>query len=177
MRVDLRVKHDIEARKAAIGLFERGHGFESAAKALSVPRDTVRQWLYVYRSFGSEVLLSMDGKQARYTYEQKVAAASAVVDGGMSGRDAVEAFGVMVGPMPSSVARRKSSTFTLLYMRTSSPDRPAVQLSVRTPFFIRYKPRSFSHMKNVGWFTFEGVEYCYLDSTGFLSMTIVQKKR
>ena len=91
MRVDLRVKHDVEARKAAIGLFERGHGFESAAKALSVPRDTVRQWLYVYRSFGSEVLLSMDGKQARYTYEQKVAAASAVVDGGMSGRDAMEA--------------------------------------------------------------------------------------
>ena len=85
------MKHDIEARKAAIGLFERGHGFESAAKALSVPRDTVRQWLYVYRSFGSEVLLSMDGKQARYTYEQKVAAASAVVDGGMSGRDAMEA--------------------------------------------------------------------------------------
>lgn len=72
-----------------------GHGSESAAKALSVPRDTVRQWLYVYRSFGSEVLLSMDGKQARYTYEQKVAAASAVVDGGMSKRDAMEAFGVM----------------------------------------------------------------------------------
>ena len=87
----MRVKHDIEARKAAIGLFERGHGFESAAKALSVPRDTVRQWLYAYRSFGSEVLLSMDGKQTRYTYEQKVAAASAVVDGGMSGRDAMEA--------------------------------------------------------------------------------------
>ncbi len=95
MRVDLRVKHDIEARKAAIGLFERGHGFKSAAKALSVPRNTVRQWLYVYRSFGSEVLLSMDGKQTRYTYEQKVAAASAVVDGGMSKRDAMKAFGVM----------------------------------------------------------------------------------
>ena len=95
MRVDLRVKHDIEARKAAIGLFDRGHGSESAAKALSVPRDTVRQWLYVYRSFGGEVLLSMDGKRARYTYEQKVAAASAVVDGGMSKRDAMEAFGVM----------------------------------------------------------------------------------
>ena len=89
MRVDLRVKHDIEARKAAIGLFERGHGSESAAKALSVPRDTVRQWLYVYRSFGSEVLLSMDGKQTRYTYEQKVAAASAVVDGGMGKQDAM----------------------------------------------------------------------------------------
>ena len=95
MHVDLRVKHDVEVRKAAIGLFERGHGFGSAAKALSVPRDTVRQWLYIYRSFGSEVLLSMDGKQARYAYEQKVAAASAVVDGGMSKRDAMKAFGIM----------------------------------------------------------------------------------
>lgn len=27
MRVDLRVKHDIKARKAAIELFERGHGW------------------------------------------------------------------------------------------------------------------------------------------------------
>lgn len=95
MRVDLRVKHDIEARKAAIGLFERGHGYKSAAKALSVPRGTVRQWLCVYRSFGSEVLLSMDGKQARYTYEQKVAAASAVVDGGMTKAEAMAAFGIM----------------------------------------------------------------------------------
>ena len=95
MRVDLRVKHDIEARKAAVELFERGHGFKSAAKALSVPRDTVRQWLYVYRSFGSEVLLSMDGKQTRYTYEQKVAAASAVVDGGMTRTEAMAEFGIM----------------------------------------------------------------------------------
>ena len=95
MRVDLRVKHDIEARRAAIGLFERGHGYKSAAKALSVPRGTVRQWLYVYRSFGSEVLLSMDGKQARYTYEQRVAAASAVVDGGMTRAEAMAAFGIM----------------------------------------------------------------------------------
>ena len=95
MRVDLRVKHDIEARRAAIELFERGHDFKSAAKALSVPRNTVRQWLYIFSSFGSEVLLSMDGKQARYTYEQKVAAASAVVDGGMGKQDAMKAFGVM----------------------------------------------------------------------------------
>ncbi|MGN8902997.1 transposase [Collinsella sp. HCP28S3_E6] len=37
----------------------------------------------------------MDGKQTRYTYEQKVAAASAVVDGGMGKQDAMKAFGVM----------------------------------------------------------------------------------
>ena len=95
MHVDLRVKHDVGARKAAIELFERGHGFGAAAKALAVPRNTVRQWLYIHRSFGSEVLLSMDGKQASYTYEQKVAAASAVVDGGMSRQDAMREFGVM----------------------------------------------------------------------------------
>ena len=94
MRTDLRVKHDVEARKAAIELFERGHGFESVAKALSIPRETVRKWLYVYRAFGSEVLLTMDGKQARYTYEQKVAAASAVVDGDMAKADAMREFGV-----------------------------------------------------------------------------------
>ena len=95
MRVDLRVKHDIEARKAAIELFERGRGFKSAAKALSVPRDTVRQWLYVYRSFGSEALLTMDGKQAVYSYEQKMAAASAVVDGGATKAEAMAEFGIM----------------------------------------------------------------------------------
>ena len=95
MRVDLRLKHDVEARKAAIELFERGHGHKSAAAALSIPRNTVAQWLYICRAFGSEVLLSMDGKQARYTYEQKVAAASAVVDGGMAKPDAMREFGVM----------------------------------------------------------------------------------
>ena len=99
MRVDLRVKHDIEARKAAIELFERGHGFKSAARALAVPRNTVRQWLCIYRSFGSEVLLSMGGKQARYTYEQKVAAASAVVDGGTTKAEAMAEFGI-ISPSP-----------------------------------------------------------------------------
>ena len=95
MHVDLRMKHDVEARKAAIELFERGYGFGSAAKALSVPRTTMRQWLYIYRSFGSEVLLSMDGKRAVYTYEQKVAAASAVVDGGAAKAEAMAEFGIM----------------------------------------------------------------------------------
>lgn len=95
MRVDLRVKHDIEARKAAIGLFELGHGYKSAAIALSLPVEAVRRWQEIYRAFGSEVLLRMDGKQGRYTYEQKVAAASAVVDGGMTKTEAMAAFGIM----------------------------------------------------------------------------------
>ncbi len=95
MRTDLRVKHDIETRRLAVELFGSGLGYKSVARRLSVPRGTVRRWLDVYRSFGSEVLLSMDGKQAKYTYGQKVAAASAVVDGGMSKPAAMAEFGIM----------------------------------------------------------------------------------
>lgn len=95
MRVDLRVKHDVEARRRAAELFGSGRGYESAADELAVPRGTVRKWHQIYRAFGSEVLLSMDGKPTRYTYEQKVAAASAVVDGGMAKPRAMAEFGVM----------------------------------------------------------------------------------
>ncbi len=95
MRTDLRVKHDIEARRRAVELFGSGRGYRSVAKRLSVPRDTVKKWQQIYRAFGSEVLLSMDGKQAVYTYEQRVAAASAVVDGGMARPAAMAEFGIM----------------------------------------------------------------------------------
>lgn len=43
MRTYLRVKHDIYARKRAAELFGKGCGFESVAKELSIPRDTVRK--------------------------------------------------------------------------------------------------------------------------------------
>ena len=65
MCVDLRVKHDGEARKAAIGLFELEHGYKSAAIALSFPPEAVRRWQEIYRVFGSEVLLRMEGKRGR----------------------------------------------------------------------------------------------------------------
>ena len=65
MRADLRVKHDVEARKAAIGLFEVGHEYKSAAIAFSLPAEAVRRWREIYRAFGSEVLLCMDGKDSR----------------------------------------------------------------------------------------------------------------
>lgn len=95
MRVDLRVKHDIEARRMAAELFKQGHGHRSTAKALRIPHQTVKQWRQIYRAFGSEALLTMDGKQARYTYEQKVAAASAVVDGGATKAEAMAELGIM----------------------------------------------------------------------------------
>ena len=79
MRIDFRVKHDVETRRLAAELFADGLGRAAAAKRLSVPEAAVRKWQQIYRAFGSEVLLTMDGRQARYTYEQKVAAARAVV--------------------------------------------------------------------------------------------------
>lgn len=95
VHTDLRYKHDVEARRKAIELFDSGRGYRFVSGALSISTATVKEWLRTYRSFGSEVLLSMDGKQARYTYEQKVAAASAVVDGGMTKSDAMREFGIM----------------------------------------------------------------------------------
>ena len=95
MRTDLRVKHDVETRRAAVELFRSGRGSDVVSGALSVPRDTVKKWQQVYRAFGSEVLLRMDGKQARYTFEQRVAAARAVVEGGMAKPAAMAEFGIM----------------------------------------------------------------------------------
>lgn len=94
MRTDLRFKHDAETRRAAVRLFASGLGCRPVAADLSVPVAAVRKWQEIYRAFGSEVLLSMDGKQARYTHGQKVAAASAVVDGGMPGAAAMAEFGI-----------------------------------------------------------------------------------
>ena len=94
MSIALRVKHDLESRRRAVELFDAGVGCKPAAEALSVPRETVREWQWVYRAFGSEALLSMGGKQSRYTFEQRVAAASAVVDGGMAKTDAMAEFGI-----------------------------------------------------------------------------------
>lgn len=95
MRTDLRVKHDIDARKKAAELFGKGRGFESVAKELSIPRSTVREWQQIWKAFGSEALLPMDGKQARHTCSQKAAAAKAVVGDGMSKSDAMARYGIM----------------------------------------------------------------------------------
>ena len=48
MRVDLRVKHDVETRRRAVELFDSGKGSWAASRALSVPRETVREWRHIY---------------------------------------------------------------------------------------------------------------------------------
>ena len=55
---------------------------------------TVREWQKMYRVIGRGGLLAMGGKQRTYDYETKVAAARAVVDGGMSKPEAMVRFGI-----------------------------------------------------------------------------------
>lgn len=85
--------HDRSARERACGLFGRGLGRKAAAARLGVPAKTVRKWQQTYRAVGRDALLDM-GTHRRYDYGTKVAAASAVVDGGMPKPGAMERFGI-----------------------------------------------------------------------------------
>jgi hypothetical protein len=93
--MDRRVKHDVEVRRKAAELFASGMGSCTVASTLSVPLSTVKTWQHIYHAFGSEVLLTMDGKQALYTYEQKVAAARAVIEDGMTKTEVMAKFKIM----------------------------------------------------------------------------------
>ena len=95
MRMDCRVKYDVEVRRKAAVLFAFGMGSRTVASTLSVPLSTVKTWHHIYHAFGSGVLLIMDGKQALYTYEQKVAAARAVIEDGMTKTEAMAEFKIM----------------------------------------------------------------------------------
>ena len=94
MSVHLGVRHDRLLRKQAAQMFKRGFGYGLTAKRLGVPAATVREWQKMYRVIGRDGLLAMGVKQARYDYETKVAAAKAVVDGGMSKPEAMVHFGI-----------------------------------------------------------------------------------
>ena len=94
MSIDRRVHHDKESRRRAVELFEQGYGYEAVANLLVIPKDTMRQWLYKCRSNGSEGVLTIGGKQKKYTFEMKVTATKAVVDRGMSKLEAMKAYDI-----------------------------------------------------------------------------------
>ena len=84
MSVDLRLRHDRLLREQAVEMFERGFGYRLTANRLGVPAEAVRHWQKTYRVIGRDGFLAMEVKRTKYDYETKVAAARAVVDGGMS---------------------------------------------------------------------------------------------
>ena len=94
MSANLGLRHDRLLRKQAVKMFESGLGYDLTAKRLGVSAATVREWQKMYRVIGRDGLLAMGVKHARYDYETKVAAARAVVDGGMSKPEAMVHFGI-----------------------------------------------------------------------------------
>ena len=94
MSVHLRSRHDRLLREQAAQMFERGFGYGLTARRLGVSAATVREWQKMYRVIGKGRLLAMGVKHTRYDYETKVAAAAAVVDGGMSKPEAMVRFGI-----------------------------------------------------------------------------------
>ena len=94
MSEHLRSRHDRLLREQAAQMFEKGRGYRLTASRLGVSAATVREWQKMYRVIGRSGLLAMGVKRTRYDYETKVAAAAAVVDGGMSKPEAMMRFGI-----------------------------------------------------------------------------------
>ena len=94
MSANLGIRHDRLLRKQAIEMFEKGLGYGLTAKRLGMSAATVREWQKMYRVIGKGRLLAMGIKHTKYDYETKVAAAAAVVDGGMSKPEAMVRFGI-----------------------------------------------------------------------------------
>lgn len=94
MSMNLGLRHDRLLRKQAAQMFEKGFGYGVTASRLGVSAETVREWQKMYRVIGKGRLLTMGVKHTRYDYETKVAAARAVVDGGMSKPEAMMHFGI-----------------------------------------------------------------------------------
>lgn len=94
MSEHLRSRHDHLLRKQAVQMFEKGRGYRLTASRLGVSAATVREWQKMYHVIGKDGLLAMGVKHTKYDYETKVAAARAVVDGGMSKPEAMVRFGI-----------------------------------------------------------------------------------
>ena len=94
MSINLGMRHDRLLREQAVQMFEKGFGYGVTASRLGVSAATVREWQKMYRVIGKGGLLAMGVKHTKYDYETKVAAAAAVVDGGMSKPDAMVRFGI-----------------------------------------------------------------------------------
>ncbi|MFV1050244.1 helix-turn-helix domain-containing protein, partial [Klebsiella pneumoniae] len=94
MPINQGMRHNRLLREQATQMFERGFGYGLTAKKLGVSAATVREWQKMYHVIGRDGLLTMGIKHTKYDYETKVAAAKAVVDGGMSKPEAMVHFGI-----------------------------------------------------------------------------------
>ena len=94
MPINQGMRHNRLLREQAAQMFEKGCGYDLTASRLGVSAATVREWQKMYHVIGRNGLLAMGVKRTKYDYETKVAAAKAVVDGGMSKPEAMVRFGI-----------------------------------------------------------------------------------
>lgn len=60
--------YDGSVREAACGLFERGLGYEFAARRLRIPPEAVKKWHCTYRAVGRDALLDMGSDLEAYIH-------------------------------------------------------------------------------------------------------------
>ena len=94
MSCDLRIKYDVALKTRAAELFAEGRGYGLVSNLLEVPERTAKGWLRIWRASGTAGLTGMGKKYSKYSYETKLSAARAVVDGGMTRAEAMAEFGV-----------------------------------------------------------------------------------
>ena len=112
MSINQGLRHDRSLREQAAQMFERGFGYGLTASRLGVSAATMREWQKMYRVIGRDGLLAMGVKRTKYDYETKVAAARAVVDGGMSKPEAMVRFGIASATPLSMQVPSRSCTRT-----------------------------------------------------------------
>lgn len=94
MAQEPRCRHDVSIKRKAAELIDDGWGWDSISSALALPRDTVKQWVMIYRAVGKGGLLNMGSRKNAYSYETKLAAARAHVDDGRTLQDVMAAYGI-----------------------------------------------------------------------------------
>ena len=99
MSIDLRCKHDRLLRGAGRRAVRPALRLRIGRSDAWILARAVRKWQQTYRAVGRDGLLNMGKTHARYDFETKVAAAGAVVDGGMPKPEAMRRFGI-ASPSP-----------------------------------------------------------------------------
>ena len=74
MSQDLRCKHDISIKRKVAELVDVGLGWDPISSRLAIPKDTVKQWIMIYRAIGMDGLLNMGSSKKAYDYETRLAA-------------------------------------------------------------------------------------------------------
>lgn len=87
--------HSEQERRQAASFFNTGLGWKATASRMNLHNNTVKYWYMIWQAVGEEVLFQVTKKKPTvYTYEQKLGAAQAIVEDGMTYALAMRKFGI-----------------------------------------------------------------------------------